>query len=149
MRKRLKFVSRPFQLQKFFFWFCAPRWLYRSFIWVRVQGQNRQRPGGVMLAAAQPVTSLFQPHLWVLRVRVQISLGEKIPPEETSLFRWRGYKLEPRRNPKLLRTVREILLCVMIRLCPSGLITALYRHRIGKEWKQRELSFLGLQNHWR
>ena len=80
MKKRLKFVSRPFQLQKFFFWFCAPGWLYRSSIWVRVQGQNRQRPGDVMLAAAQPVTPLFQLHVWVLRVRVQISLGEKISP---------------------------------------------------------------------
>lgn len=38
-----------------------------------------------MLAAAQPVTLLFQLHLWVLRVRVQISLGEKISPQEASL----------------------------------------------------------------
>ena len=28
------------------------------------------------------------------------------------------------------------MLCVVIRLCPSGLNTAVYRHKIGKEWKQ-------------
>lgn len=60
-----------------------------------------------MLAAGWPITPLLQLHLCALWVWKWKSPGRENPTKEMSLFRWRLYKGETMRNPKLLRTVRK------------------------------------------
>ena len=139
--KKTEICLQAFSTPKILFLVLCPMLAVREFHLGQSPGSEQAKARWCDASSCTASTSLFQPHLWVLRVRVQISLGRKVPPWETSLFRWRGYKWVPRRNPKLLRTVREIMLCVVIRLRPSGLITALHRHKIGKEWKQWQTFF--------
>lgn len=60
-----------------------------------------------------------------LSLRVKISLGEKTPPKRDEPFQVEVIQGRIKEEPQTLRTVREIMLCVVFRLCLSGLINAL------------------------